>query len=388
MSMLSIFNLANNLSENVGGFGSVMSIAPHNFAGGLDEAASECNFTIMHEAAAFMEYRSVSDDIMTEAAMSSDPSRLLVLTESVLSSLKEKAKAIINKAIAMLKGMAEKVKIFFLRFTRKTKDWAKAMRPRIDAASKRTGISKLTFEMHNWNIGYVTDTIPKATKAVMGGFNEDFAAAKAKDAIDTVTALKPTDTLDNKGGDDPTTQTAVNALKDATEKLKPKIESYKESEFKRLKAVLQVGGTANDMEGLYRDITDKANGGEVTTINLQEYGVDNMMNAVENSAKVISDMESTYTAAIRELGDLKKKIDSEFNEGAKVDENLKHLPNNVTSAYSTYLTTYTQLITTGVSTRISVLTGLQGRSKAYIESMVTDFSKALTKYSNFKEKAE
>ena len=152
--MLNIFKLTDAISESAIGSTNIAGIQPYEFIGSMAECTAEFNYEVMSEAANFMEFYANSEEIMTEAAVM-NPAAIDTLSESVFGKIKEGVTKFIDKIIAMVKGIVEKLKAFFFKLTGKTDKWLNIMKPKIKDAQGRRGSSEMTYEMHEWYVEYV-----------------------------------------------------------------------------------------------------------------------------------------------------------------------------------------------------------------------------------------
>ena len=391
--MLNIYKLTQSINESAAGVVSVDNIPAYDFVGGLDEATSEMNYILMSEAADLCAFRAGADEIMCEAAVS-NPETLEALSENVFQTVGAKVKAFIDKVIAMVKGMIEKIKAFFFKLTGKIDKWLTVMKPRITKASGYSGAGDQTVEMHDWDGDYVASEggMVSGLGAMAEGMtkkaNDKFAkveAAKAK--IDSVKTSFMGDDNREKGGDDAGIKAAVDAITKEMEALKDGASDKDEAFRGQIAAAL--GVDASNMDEMWTAVTKKATGGEKVTMTFSKAaggkGVDGMLKHIEGSKKAISALKKAYEKHLSDLSKVKSAVEKAFKTDSKV-EKIDKFPSELKGKYQSYITELTNDATREISIMESALNTAKSKHIGYVQQMTSEYMGALSKYANYKGK--
>lgn len=391
--MLNIYSLTQAITESAAGVVGVDNIPAYNFIGGLDEATSEMNYILMAEAADLCAFRAGADEIMCEAAIS-NPDTLDALSENVFQTIGAKAKAFIDKVIAMVKGMIEKIKAFFFKLTGKIDKWLTVMKPRITKAAGYAGANDQTVEIHDWAIDYI------ATEGGMvAGLGQmaDQLSKKANDKFDKVAIVQSqvaqikmdnmADVNREKGGDDEGVKKAVESMNRRIEELREH-DTEKGDEFRgEIAAALGVDGS--NMDEVWTAVTKKATGGEKVTKKYAEAaqgkGVDGMLKAIEGSKKSISALKKAYEKHLTDLSKVKAAIEKAYKNDSKV-EKIDKFPAELKGKYQTLITELTNDATRNISILESALNTAKSKHIGYVQQMTSEYMGALSKYANYKGK--
>ena len=390
--MLNIYGLTQAITESAAGVVGVDNIPAYNFIGGLDEATSEMNYILMAEAADLCAFRAGADEIMCEAAIS-NPESLEALSENVFQTVGAKVKAFIDKVIAMVKGMIEKIKAFFFKLTGKIDKWLTVMKPRITKASGYSGAGDQTVEIHAWDHAYVIDGgMVNGLAAIADGMTEKAdgkfkAVEQAKTEIANVKADLMKDEYREKGGDDAGVKAAVDKINKELEALKDEKEETVEDIRRTIADAM--GVDAANMDEMWAAVTKKATGGEKVTKKFSEAaggkGVDGMLKAVEGSKKTISDLKKAYEKHLSDLNKLKGSIEKTFRADSKV-EKIEKFPSELRGKYQTLVTEEINDATQMISVIESALNTAKSKHIGYVQQMTSEYMGALSKYANYKGK--
>lgn len=389
--MLTAFKLAQAINESATSAPQVDNVNAHEFVGTIAEAAAEFNYVVMCETTDIVSFHTAAEEIMAEAAMT-NPASLETITENVFTTIGQKMKSFIDKIIAMVKGMIEKIKAFFAKLSGKTDKWLTIMKPKITAAQGKSGYGDATFEMRKWDDKYVTG-------GMISGINElvnvtDKNADGSFSAIDEVKrhidGLKLDMTSDNQGknADDPAISAAVDKLTKHVEALK-EMEGNATEEFvgEVAKCMDVTGDGPNTIEDVWSAVTKKATGGEKVTMKYSEYGIDRMIKGVENSKKCISDLKKAYEKHLTALTKLKGKIESTFKADSKV-EKLDKFPSDLKAKYQAAVSATSSAWTKSVSAYESVVNTAKSKNIELVQAMTSDYMSALSKLAGYKGKKD
>ena len=157
------------------------NIEPYPFTG-LDcvDAMHEASYMIMSEAAAYDELSAGVDELLVEAVMT-NPEAVDSLSESVLTTIGKAFKKIIDKLIAAVRGLIEKIKAFFAKFTGQTDKWLKIMEPKVNAAKD----SDVKYSMYKWDEAFILTGIKEGIGKMKGC--PLLSLTSARDAVRPVT---------------------------------------------------------------------------------------------------------------------------------------------------------------------------------------------------------
>lgn len=382
--MLNIFKLTDAISESAVGTVNLAAVQPYEFIGSMAECTSEFNYEVMSEAANFMEFYSNANEIMTEAAVM-NPNSMDVLSESIFTKIKDGITKFIDKIIAMVKGVIEKLKAFFYRMTGKTDKWLAIMKPKIKAAQGRRGYSEASAEMHEWDVKYVTDGLLAGIDGLVKEIlpKDSFKMSAIKSAENAILAVNINAAGADDNADSEGSKKALKELDDAIEMTKKQADDYKDKFPAMLASKLGVSDNSS-LDAVWKAVNTKATGGDKKTVT---YGnqVDAMVNAIEGSKKCVDGLKKAYDQHLKDLGNFKKEIESVFNkyEGKKFKENgaVQSAAKNLMSAESSRLVSEIQLGETACN-------NARGMNVSFVQSMTSEYMSVLTKFANFKEKKD
>lgn len=394
--MLSVYKLTNAINESASGVSTIESIPAYNFVGGLDEATSEMNYILMSEAVDLMAFQTGASEIMTEAAIN-NPDSLSALSENVFQTVGAKVKAFIDKVIAMVKGIIEKIKAFFFKLTGKIDKWLGVMKPRITKASGFSGAGDQNIEMHKWDVDYIATEGGLASGL---GAMADKMTKKANDKFTAVERFKQdiastkseymNDNMREKGGDDPAVKSAVEAMEKELTELKDDAGDTADVFRGEIAEALDVTGeNPNTMDDVWAAVTKRATGGEKVTMKFSEAaggkGVDGMLKAIEGSKKSISALKKSYEKHLSDLGKLKTAVEKAFKTESKV-EKIDKFPAELRGKYQNVISELSNEATKGISIMESAMNTAKSKHIGYVQQMTSEYMSALSKYANFKGK--
>lgn len=394
--MLSVYKLTNAINESASGIMSIDSIVPYQFIGGLDEATSEMNYMLMAEAVDIASLHTGAVEIMTEAAIN-NPGSLETLSENVFQTVGAKVKAFIDKIIAMVKGMIEKIKAFFYKLTGKIDKWLNIMKPRITKASGYSGASDQSIEMHKWNVEYIATEgglasgLGSMAEQMTKKVNDKFIAVEGfKQDISTLKSEFMSDDMREKGGDDPAVKAAVEKLEKGINEFKDGANDAADAFRGEIAVALDVTDeNPNTMDDVWSAVTKKATGGEKITMKFSEAaggkGVDGMLKAIEGSKKSISALKKSYEKHLTDLGKLKTAVEKAFKTDSKV-EKIDKFPSELRGKYQNAITELSNDATKTISIMESALNTAKSKHIAYVQQMTSEYMSALSKYANYKGK--
>lgn len=392
--MIDVFKLA-SLQENADSYASA-PVAPYEFRGSMDDMTSSINYMLANEAANHANYAAISNEILVEAAMNGE-SQYMAVSEGVFGTITANVKKFIDKIIAMLKGVIAKLKAFFYKLTGKTDKWLKVMEPRIKEAAGRSGNRDVTYNMHNWNRDYVLNGIVDAMEKTQSKTDYE-AAAKGKSIAFGY------DKLRGANADDAEVKSEIDKLESATKALKEEEEAQTDKTLEEFCSAMDVSAT--DFEGAYKEIDQKATGGEKDNVNITEkFGIDSMMNSIKDSKKNITRLQKVYDQELKKVSNCKKVVDSlektwtkmdtltgtpaSTNESAGVmNEASDKLPTELVAKAKTYVGALCSRLTKELTLKEGIYNNLRARNTKYIQAMTGEFMNALSKYAGYKGKKE
>lgn len=379
--MLSVFSLTNALNEAVNVGGSV-DVDAYNFIGDLDESTFlEANHEIMSEAAAFSEFVTVSDEAMVEAAISGTLSEAqqVALSENVFKQIMDGIKKFLDKVIAMVKGLINKLKAFFYKFTGKTSKWVGIMKEPIKKARSRKGASDFKYGMHEWKEDFVLTKMSDAAGSLLSKINSTDESALA-------TTTKLYTNVGNARKDwDPQSDDAkkyVEGLDKSIEEFNNKKEKFTESLTKD--ATSAFGVSANDTDGMWREVEKLATGGEKSEVAIYSK-IDSMISTIDGSKKTIENLKKVYEKHLKDLSDMRKRVDKADTDLSKMN---KDVPDNVASGLRRYVSSSMDYIKHQISSVENIVNTAQSKNLKYVQSMVSEYMSALSKFSGIKDKKD
>lgn len=379
--MLSVFSLTNALNEATT-FGGSVDVDAYNFIGDLDESTFlEANHEIMSEAAAFSEFVTVSDEAMVEAAINGTLSEAqqVVLSENVFKEIMNGIKKFLDKVIAMVKGLINKLKAFFYKFTGKTSKWVGIMKEPIKKARSRKGASDFKYGMHEWKEDFVLTKMSDAAGSLLSKINSTDESALA-------TTTKLYTNLGNARKDwDPQSDDAKNyveGLDKSIEEFNNKKEKFTESLTKD--ATSAFGVSANDTDGMWREVEKLATGGEKSEVAIYSK-IDSMISTIDGSKKTIENLKKVYEKHLKDLSDMRKRVDKADTDLSKMN---KDVPDNVASGLRRYVSSSMDYIKHQISSVENIVNTAQSKNLKYVQSMVSEYMSALSKFSGIKNKKD
>lgn len=390
--MLNIFKLTDAISESAVGSVNLAAIQPYEFIGSMAECTSEFNYEVMSEAASFMEFYANADEIMTEAAVM-NPTSMDVLSESIFTKVKEGVTKFIDKIIAMVKGVIEKLKAFFYKLTGKTDKWLSIMKPKIKDAQGRRGAGEASAEMHEWDVKYVNEGMKSGVDAMVKEIlpsidmkiNAQSIAQAASSGAKQHESRGKYDSSGNTLEGDDRLNAQLKNFDDATELLNKGIEKYQEEFPGKLASWMGVSGDSS-LDAVWKAVAEKATGGEKKTVT---YGnkVGEMVSAIEGSKKCIDGLKKAYDQHLKDLGNYRKEIESQFN---KLDVLGKddNRASSVTAAAKAYANAYSKRTVSQIQLGETACNNARGMNISYVQKMTSEYMTVLTRFAGYKEKKD
>ena len=380
--MLSVFSLTNAINESVAGFGSVADVEAYEFVGDLSESTFlEMNHEIMCEAAAINEFVGGAEEAMVEAAFNgASEEKQYAMVENVFEQLLAGIKKFIDKIIAMVKGLINKLKAFFYKFTGKTDKWCSAMEKPIDTAKNRKGASDFKYTMHKWDRDFILNKMSAAATSVFDYIKSE--ADSKKDIRKTVTTAAAK--LKSLAGKDPQSDEVKAALK-FIEELNKSADKYnektEEEDIKQLGKALGVSSSTAD--AIWRDVEKKAAGSE--KIEQAIYSdVDTMFKTVKESKDTINKLKEAYEKHLTKLSDMRKAIEEADKEMKGIDK----VPANVVSAAKDLINKGVKANTDLIKFGETAVNNIRSKNLKYLQTMVSEYMGALSKFSGIKDKKD
>lgn len=386
--MLNIFKLTDAINESAVGFANTAGIQPYEFIGSMAECTAEFNYEVMSEAANFMEFYANSEEIMTEAAVM-NPDVINTLVENVFSKIKDHVTKFIDKIIAMVKGLVEKLKAFFFKLTGKTDKWLSIMKPKIKEAQGRRGSSEVTYEMHEWNVDYVNNglsagiskLVADSVKSVLHGSDVEKAISNAA-SIAKSNATSFSQSADSDANSDKS-KASLTLLDGKIEDLNKDLEDTRDGFPAKVASAVGVSENSS-LDAVWKAVTEKATGGEKKTVQVGTQ-VDAMVAGVEGSKKCIDNLKKIYEQHVKDLSNYRKQVENTFKKIEVFDKDDK-TAQAVKSSVSSYLNAYSKKIVTTLQMSETACSNAQGMNTSFVQTMTTEYMNALTRFAGYKEK--
>ena len=375
--MLNTIALINALNENFSddlheGYSSIpaMNLSHLDAA----EACSASRMAVMQEAVTFRQTCVQADEIITEAVLSNRYDD--VRSEGVFSAIADKAKKVIDKIIAAVKGTIERIKAFFFKLTGKTDKWIKVMGPRLNAARKTANQRRdLDYEMHEWDQGYINSIPDNIDKLVNGWKNAvdgvSFESIKA-DAVRAASSAMSTEGY--KEEDDE----AYQENKEHDENLDEYRKSFEDGLMKNISTAF--GVDVSDRSDVAAEINKKCMNGSTEKISVKVSDIlDSAWKAIERSSKIRDKLTETYNGYLKKLEGFKSKINknTDFKFPDSKDKSATHLESIRTRARN--LIADQVWATEQVH---SMVTSIQQVNFSALNTMVQEYMNAITAYCN------
>lgn len=373
--MLNEFKLFSAVNESVTNhtlYENSNDIAPHEFTG-LDcvEAMQEASYVIMSEAAAYEEFSIAADELMVEAVMT-NPVAVDALSESILTNIGKGVKRVFDKLISVVKGIIEKIKAFFAKFTGQTDKWLKIMEPKINAVSS----SDVKYMMYNWDEKFILDGIKAGIGKLKDDWKANYGSAKYTQLVEQAKRAAGGKQMANKEVD------ADNIMKSG--ELNKELENIDEKMLGYIKAAIGTDGTTAQ-EAINASIK-KAHGGDSEKSEIEVFPKKAQYIAfVRGSKKAITDLQNHYKDTLAELNNYKKAIDQSANISFEHEGDMKGgNAGAVRSALKTNIDYYVKFTTRFVNT----MNTLGNINIGAIRDCAKEYMGALSKLAGTKEKKD
>lgn len=381
--MLSVFSLTNAINESVAGFGSVADVEAYEFVGDLSESTFlEMNHEIMCEAVAINEFVGGAEEAMVEAAFNgATEEKQYAMVENVFEQLLAGIKKFIDKIIAMVKGLINKLKAFFYKFTGKTDKWCSAMEKPIEVAQNRHGASDFKYTMHKWDRDYILNKMSNGAKAVFDYTMENSDTVKDVKAY-TSTWAGDLKTFAGKNPQDEDVQKKIKSFDGVAKNLDNQHEGNEKASIKNLAKCLDVSGVET-LDAVWRDVEKKAVGTE--KIEQAIYSdVENMFKTVKESKDTINKLKESYEKHLTKLADFRKKLEDIDRELKRVDK----VPTNLVSACKDVINKNFKYVTDEIKFAETAVNNIRSKNLKYLQTMVSEYMGALSKFSGIKDKKD
>lgn len=363
--------LQEGISRSVNNY--ICNVQPFAFGSDdLNECSAEMAYQIANEAANLHEMFMITDEILAEAAMNqADTNAFNVVNESIFKKIGEGIKKFIDKIIAMVKGIIDRIAAFFYKMTGKTNKWLEVMKPRIEAVKKnQANYADFTTEMLEYDEAYVTEGMLKGISDMVAAFRGDIMPNESlfKNLTSALTAAR-----------DPRIKNAETVAEDmATDLTK-----FQDGWAKRLAGYMQTSATS-DKEAIWTECIRKAHKGNNEKHDVKVGGrVDEMLSAIEKSKGTINNLKKAYEDHLKTLTDFKKTLES--NEFFKI-EGRADVPKNVTSAVQSAANAYSENLTKKISLYESALNSARDKNTGLVQQMAQEYMTVLTKFSGYKSR--
>lgn len=378
--MLSVFKLQSALSEAATG-AVTTDVQAYQFVGDLDESTfAEANHNIITEALSYTEFSNISDELMVEAAMSGDETRIGVLSENVLKNLWAKVVEFFKRLVASIKGVIEKLKAYFLKFTGKTNKWASVMEKYIKEAANKKGANAVVVSYRDFDVKFITETMPAAT--MLGDIDKEFSKDNVTSMIQSI--VNDTESLKGKGPQDSEVQSFISSMEKDMENGKRDWEDYEKGLVPAFAKALGITSAIPDNQTLWREADKKATGGPAVDHTISDTDANNLLQVVKNSSKTITEIKKHYDDQLARVTKTLNSL-SGAESKAKFDDSV---PANAKSAATAAIKAVLDIMVSGTKIIQSIGNTARSKNLAYLNAMASDYMNALTKYSNFRGKKD
>lgn len=380
--------------SNNGGY--ICNVQPYEFGSDdLHECSAEMAYQIANEAANMAEMFMVTDEILAEAALN-NPDAYFVVNENIFKKIGENIRKFVDKIIAMVKGVIDRIGAFFYKMTGKTDKWLKIMRPKIqEVQQKQADYGNFTTEMLEFDEEYVISGMLKGISDLVANFRADIkpeesvfsdltkALDTARDPLHAAGVRNPNPSKDRSiqvnaaGADDPRVKNAADIAKRMSEDLT----KFNDGFAKRVAGYMQTGA-ASDLEAIWTECIKKAHKGNSEKHDVKIGGrVDDMLKVIEKSKDSISELKKAYEDHLKTLTEFRKTLES--NTLFKIDER-PDVPKNVTSAVQSAVNAYSENLTKKIGKYESALNSARDKNTALVQQMAQEYMTALTKFASYK----
>ena len=374
--MISVYSLAAAVNESATGV-QHSDVPAYEFAGSIIEACYEMDFNIMSESVEVDALMTMSNEIMAEAAVS-NPSVIGVLQENVFTSVKDAIVKFFKKVIAAIKGIIEKLKVYFYKMTNKTDEWYKIMEPKVKAAAMRKGAAELTVEMYDWKSKFIIDELPKKADKLVDAFKSHVSTKAEK--IDTAIFNK------GRGASDEALQNDITEMKKEVE------ECEKDLAKDKVELLASFGiGKSQDAKDVNTIVDDMARGTSEKRVVKVMDKYSEMLDTVKESKNAIEKMRKAYEKHEKDVTAIKDKI-----EKLSVDDSFTKAQNKERNDATKYNQAYASACVEVLQANLKyqkemtayverVLGTIKNKNIGYVQSMTQDYMTALTKFASVKK---
>ena len=380
---ITTFTLARALTESANA--AHTSIGAYDFGtDNLNECFADMNYRIMSEAADMNEIMVSTEELLAETSIT-NPSRVDILHENVFTSIKEGVIKFFNKIISMVKGIIEKIKEFFYKMTNKTDKWVSLMEPKITAAQKRTGHSDFTAECYNWNADIVTTTIKRGVQKLAEDWGT--AAGHSDKVLSTMKDVmgRTGEQYKDKNADDEDVKKYVASLEERTKTFEADTEHHVKTFPNEVANAFGAKSNPSTIDVVWSDITNRAHGGTEKITRKISSEVNSMLAFVKESKNTIKDLKDTYETHIKQLSEMKTKIERASSDFTITDENkypveVTRAARDVFKAHADKLMKITTSYETAMNTARQININL-------VQAMTSDYMAVLSKFAGYKGKS-
>ena len=380
-----LFAAVNESIENGGmsSFESISSIEPYSFGGmELEEAASFMNQEIMAEAVSYAEFSVGADEILSEAALM-NPDKVAVLSENVFTNVLSALRKLIDKLIGMVKGLINKIKAFWYKFTGKRDKWIKLMEKKVT----ETKNSKFTYMMWEWDEGYLTSTLPDSVNKLVATWKEKFAGTTFKQYIQIAKDVASTYGKGTKINEKDESKKDAYLTSAIEHKFNIKEGEREYSDEQMAKLITgDLGTNGNTVADAVNDIYKKAHSdkSEKTEINVESKR-GSMLTFIKGCDAAIKKVQKAYDEDLKALADFKKELGGDTNISFEGQSDFTDGNANAIRGYLKaridYLSRYTTAFHSVVSKASTINTNC-------LRDCAGEYMTALSKYAGTKEKKE
>lgn len=363
------------------------NVAPYEFGSDdLFECSAEMAYQIANESAFMNEMFMVTDEILAEAAMN-NPDRFDVINENVFSKIIEGVKKFLDKIIAMVKGIIDRIAAFFYKMTGKTDKWLKVMKPKItEVRNKQVGYENFAAEIFDYDEEYIISGMLKGIGDMVAGHRKDMAAGleistQLAKVMRTANNIKPvadgTEQVPAAAADDP----RIKDANDLAKKISEDLTKFNDG-FVKLVAGYMGTTATSDLDAVWTECVKKAHKGGTEKRDVKIGGrVDDMLSAIEKSKNTISDLKKAYEEHLKTLVEHRKSVESSWSSGIPERADV---PKNVTSAAQSAVSAWSESLSKKISKYETALNSARDKNTALVQQMVQDYMTALTKFASYK----
>lgn len=254
--------------------------------GDVSEAIDQADCAIACESVGFIEFANGANDIMIEAVLTKDVADAAYIVEAAGQGVKERFKAAIDKIIAAIRGILEKIRDFFKGIGTKVKATVQKFRNKKvkgELVAKVRGVNEDSGEgpvIDNWNDDLIDGTL--ADRIMM---NVEKGMKSLKDLIDRTKR-------------DPNTESIVTGMDNLAKQ-------YTDPAIYKAQLNVEVKDGESPKAEILAYLKSSGKATDKTASNISK--------RLESTSKLEAKFTKTYENAKKLLGDIEKSADKQFS---------------------------------------------------------------------------